>query len=259
MKSSLAYFAAILILAVPLVKQQTSTPSATSEATQSPAPIPLAEEHHHHLVFENSYVRVYYVEIPPHDATLLHTHSLPYISFPPTGAGDASAPPAAGPSRFTGFRANYTLGGFSHIVTNSSDRTMRNVAVELLRPQGTVHNLCDFALKDEPAGCEALSTIGTPVQSIPSFETDEILVERWTVTATQTGSEIREDHDILLGAAIGISSIVNAANTSSPELWIKGGLLWIPAGHVVMVTADSRGGQFATISFKDSSPLPTRE
>src|SRR2546429_8038244 len=41
--------------------------------------VPIPKEPHHQLVFENSYVRVFRVNIPPHESTLLHQHDLPYI------------------------------------------------------------------------------------------------------------------------------------------------------------------------------------
>ena len=49
---------------------------------QAPAanPVPTKDEPHHHLILENSYVRVLHVEVPGHDATLLHAHDLPYVS-----------------------------------------------------------------------------------------------------------------------------------------------------------------------------------
>jgi len=39
------------------------------------APVPLSGEPRHHLKFENQYVRVFDVLVPPGDATLFHTHS----------------------------------------------------------------------------------------------------------------------------------------------------------------------------------------
>jgi hypothetical protein len=50
-----------------------------SLSAQAPVAVPIANEPHHHLVLENSYVRVFHVSVPPHDATLLHQHDVPYI------------------------------------------------------------------------------------------------------------------------------------------------------------------------------------
>jgi len=64
----------------------------TSPQTNEPA-IPMREEGHHHLIFQNSYVNVFFVEIPPGESTLRHHHDLPYLSIQPGGA-DAPEPRA---------------------------------------------------------------------------------------------------------------------------------------------------------------------
>src|SRR6266852_4665493 len=46
---------------------------------QAPIAVPIPKEPHHHLVFENSYVRVFRVSVPAHEATLLHQHDVPYL------------------------------------------------------------------------------------------------------------------------------------------------------------------------------------
>lgn len=40
---------------------------------------PVNLEPHHHLTTENEYVRLYYVEVPPHENRLLHEHDRDYI------------------------------------------------------------------------------------------------------------------------------------------------------------------------------------
>jgi fructose-bisphosphate aldolase, class II len=41
--------------------------------------VPTTQEQHHHLVIENAYVKVFEVEVGPHDATLMHYHPYDYI------------------------------------------------------------------------------------------------------------------------------------------------------------------------------------
>jgi hypothetical protein len=60
---------------------------AFSLSAQAPVAVPAAKEPHHHLVLENSYVRVLRVSVPAHDATLLHQHDVPYI-YVALGPGD---------------------------------------------------------------------------------------------------------------------------------------------------------------------------
>jgi len=50
-----------------------------SQAAQQPTEVPVENEPHHHLVFENEYVRVFKVEVAPHEATLVHRHKRDYV------------------------------------------------------------------------------------------------------------------------------------------------------------------------------------
>jgi hypothetical protein len=43
-------------------------------------PVPVEQEPHHHVVFENQYVRVLDVVVPPREMTLFHKHSLDNVS-----------------------------------------------------------------------------------------------------------------------------------------------------------------------------------
>src|ERR1700746_2111982 len=98
-KSSLQWlvfsFTFIFLSLLLLVSER--APAQTSEQTSERAPLSMEQEHHHHLEFENSYVRVFFVEIPAHESTLFHRHDFPYISVPPTSA-DAAMPPPPGPA-----------------------------------------------------------------------------------------------------------------------------------------------------------------
>lgn len=61
--------ASVVFFFVALAAAQQSTPSE----------VPVEKEPHHHLVFENEYVRVFKVEVPPHESTLVHRHSRDYV------------------------------------------------------------------------------------------------------------------------------------------------------------------------------------
>ncbi len=82
-------FAFIFLSVVLLAREQ--APAQNSGQTSQRASLSMEQEHHHHLEFENSYVRVFFVEIPAHESTLFHRHDFPYLSVPPTGAGGCNA------------------------------------------------------------------------------------------------------------------------------------------------------------------------
>jgi hypothetical protein len=214
----------------------------------------MEQEHHHHLEFENSYVRVFFVEIPAHESTLFHRHDFPYLSVPPTGADAAMLQPPGPPRQGTGLpMVGYSPGNFSHAVSNSRDFALRNVAIELLRSQGTVRNRCAQAVRDQPKeNCNIPEpTAGVPTTHAPLFETDELLVEAWHIASNETTPPWDDRADILLASLSGVS--VTASGRISSASALKGGLLWLPAGSKpVFRTAPETDGHFIAITFKDS-------
>ena len=46
---------------------------------QTTSEVEITAEPHHHLALQNQYVRVFKVEVAPHEATLMHRHHYDYI------------------------------------------------------------------------------------------------------------------------------------------------------------------------------------
>jgi hypothetical protein len=232
---------------------QTSTPHTSGG-------IPMREEGHHHLLLANQYVNVFFVEIPAHETTLLHHHDLPYVSVPPGGA-EAPSPPtgsAAVPFFPTFAHVAYAAGNFSHAVENSGDVTLRNVAVELVRPQGTVRNRCAAVLRDQPIDiCDPAAELaaGSPARRSPLFETNEILVESWELGPATRTRPLDDHMDMLIA---GLTDVRISGNSKIDSVnALRGGELWVPAGSKpVFKTAPDRGGHFIAITFKDSGAVP---
>ncbi len=239
---ALCVFAAVFLAAVSL-PAQTSTPSS------APA-IPMREEGHHHLIFQNSYVNVFFVEIPPHETTLTHHHDLPYVSVPPGGPngslGDKKRP-----------EVEYSVGNFSHAVTNSSDVTLRNIAIELVRPQGTIRNYCSVVAESQPHRPCLMrrERSDRPNSRRIEFGSDEIVVESWFFDRGKTTVSFDDTRDMLIAGLNGVS--VSGGSSLDSANALRGGVLWVPAGSKpVFKTAPDRGGHFITITFKDSAPDP---
>ena len=213
--------------------------------TSQPA-IPMREEGHHHLIFQNSYVNVFFVEIPPGESTLRHHHDLPYVSIQPGGADAPTAP--SGPPRI-----GYAAGNLTHAVTNSGKVVQRNIAVELVRPQGTVRDRCAAILPDQAAQVCTEDPLGPlhPTKRTPLLETDEILVESWELAPGVSTPPLNDKLDTLIGGLNGVQ-VSGAAGLDSANA-LRGGILWVPAGSSpVFKTAADHGGRFIAISFKDS-------
>lgn len=115
---------AILLVLLALLASAQSTPE-----------VEITSEPHHHLAFENEYVRVFKVEVAAHDATLMHRHRHDYL-FVSVGAADVSNEvEGKSPAQLklqdgqTGFLAS----NFAHIARNLAAAPFRNVTIELLQ------------------------------------------------------------------------------------------------------------------------------
>src|SRR5208282_4356124 len=169
---------------------------------QAPAPaansVAMKDEPHHHLVLENEFVRVFYVDLPAHQATPLHKHDQPYlgISLGPADFLNAVAGKPEVSVTLNDGQVTYSKGGFNHIVRVDSLLPFRNFTVELLRPQGMPRNRCvnvlvDSPLGDCPHGNPGVANGPPPLYSMkPLFETDEIVVESVVIAAGGSYTEL---------------------------------------------------------------------
>jgi hypothetical protein len=177
---------------------------------QAPAAVPIPEEPHHHLVLQNSFVRVFRVSVPAHDATLLHQHDVPYlyVALGPADFVNAVAGKPEAHLMMEDGQVGYSPGGFAHIARTDSGLVFNNVTVELMRPQGKPHNWCERVVPDQPADCVAFAHGGEKQVSL--FRTDEIEVFldtldrgaslRWqafsdALVVPLTNSQLRASHD----------------------------------------------------------------
>lgn len=94
--------------------------------------VEVSAEPSHKLVFENNHVRVYYVEIPPGGATLLHRHSHPYFAgiIGPAEVDDAPLSQEPQRKRFQGGETASGKAGLTHQITNVGKTPFINVTVE---------------------------------------------------------------------------------------------------------------------------------
>jgi quercetin dioxygenase-like cupin family protein len=105
------------------------------------SPLPVQDEPHHHWIFENQYVRVLDVVLPPGESTLLHTHSHDNVAVRLSdsiiqkqdigGTWDNPSKVQPGEVAFSaGAKHPYT-----HRVKNVGPSTFRVMDIELLQPQ----------------------------------------------------------------------------------------------------------------------------
>jgi hypothetical protein len=188
--------------------------------------LPIAREPHHHLVFQNDYVKVYEVEVGPHSATLEHQHEYDnlFVNF-----GDAHLA-----NRITGrpekhvdlanLAVNFAREPYSHVIRNEADQPFRNITIELLRPQGELREFypsLDAALADVPER-------GRSVRQATVLETEEMRLRAIAVSAGSSWSAPHDGHEHLL---VQIDKIRDAGARESHSPFPAGMVGWIPADH----------------------------
>ncbi len=185
-------------------------------AQTAQAPVPVTQEHHHHLILENEYVRVYDVEVDPHSTTLVHEHDLDYayvtlgdsrITNAVTGKPpvDADVPDA---------HVSFAKGGFAHAAINRADTPFRNVTIEFKRPERRY--LC---------GIE-----GTPACAQPAdphvrvvFETDELRTQMTTLAPGEQTAVHTHDRPHLAVAVDDLTLESDAAGQKPRTFSMKAG------------------------------------
>ncbi|HTP43335.1 MAG TPA: hypothetical protein VMJ13_02165 [Candidatus Acidoferrum sp.] len=219
---------------------------------QAPAgnPVPTKDEPHHHLVLENAYVRVFHFELPGHEATLLHSHDLPYVSVA-LGPGDFVNAVAGKPEAHVTLKneqVGYSKGGFAHIVRTDAGAPFQNFTVELLKPQGSVRNLCVKVVADAPdAGCRETACIDATVMI---FDTDEMAVASESLSAQKKRSEQAEDLPRLY-LVLDKSELTITIPGLGDKTLHTGEAFWLPAGAAPSLeNPGANQSRFLVLTFK---------
>jgi len=104
---------------------------------QPPAEVPVENEPHHHLVFENEYVRVFKVEVAPHEATLVHRHKRDYVVVTIGDAEVTNAAVGKEPKKWNFKDGDVTFleasgeKSFAHKAVNEGGKPFVNYTIEL--------------------------------------------------------------------------------------------------------------------------------
>ena len=131
--------------------------ASTAAAQTIPGAILAKREPHHHMVYEDSTIRVLRVRVPPHDTTLLHEHDPDYFWISLGASTLVNAKPGTPDATVTSpdLAFHYSVGNFAHVARNPGDGPFDNITVELLRTQTDVRNLCEPAVANKPLDCAA--------------------------------------------------------------------------------------------------------
>ena len=125
-------------------------------AAEPPSAVEIASEPHHHLALQNKYVRVFNVEVPPQQSTMMHWHAHDYAYV---AIGDAEfsnevmgKPPAT--VKLRDGETRFSPGNFAHVAHDLAATPFRNVTIELLQDHNA--SLSSSARWDEQRGLQVL-------------------------------------------------------------------------------------------------------
>jgi hypothetical protein len=137
--------------------------------------VPAAREPHHHAVYEDARVRILDVQVEPRGSTLLHRHDTAYVWVALGDAKLVDTVPGRPETRIQAADASihFSRGAFAHVTRNESISPFHIVAVDLLQPQTTPHNVCGEVLQGEYLHCREPGSewLGANLQI--QFETDQ--------------------------------------------------------------------------------------
>jgi hypothetical protein len=199
---------------------------------QAPVAVPVGKEPHHHLVLENEYVRVFRVSVPPHDATLLHQHDLPYVyvSLGPADFINAVAGKPEAHVVMADGQVGYSRGGFAHIARTDAGSPFDNVTIELLHPQGEVHNLCRKIVEGDLGPCSKTDTGSSGYTDEPLLETREFGVGLVTL---QPGAKlVQRVQSGCLYVSLDSAELQDAPGKPAIKLQ-PGDRFWVPAATIL--------------------------
>ena len=246
MNSTYAFFAALLILPLPL-------------SAQAPPIITMAEEPHHHLALHNEYVNVYNAEAAPGDSLQLHRHNHDAVAI---AIGDQTVTlgipgkPEVHTKNADG-QVRMQVSGYVHSTRNDGKSTYHTVAIELLQTQTGERNLCATVLPGKPMNCpEGAPAASTSKRTdVPQFSSNETRVQTVRVPAHQNVKIATPGQSELL-VALDPASMSPASGSGPDETLRAGEFLWFDKGAPArtLKNGSDKEVRFVELIFKPSVP-----
>jgi len=230
---------------------------AISLDAQAPEPAKLPGEPHHHLKIDNEFVRVYYVEVPPHEATQLHQHDhdYVYVSLGPAEVINAVLDQPETHLVLKDGETHFTRGGFAHVARNQSDTPFRNITIELLKSQREPRNLCAQVVSSAPLGpCDKRSMEGYSRE--PQFENEGM---RGVVVGLGPKAKREETATKIAFLAVGLGdSRIKVSAKGKPKMILEEGeAAWFDVGSNVQFSNEKKQpASFLEITFRDAPAPP---
>ena len=209
--------------------------------------VEITSEPHHHLALENAYVRVFKVEVPPRQATLMHYHRHDYW-FVTIGASDVEndvegKPPAK--LHLADGETRFLPGGFAHIAKNLADRAFHNLTIEFMQDQEARKS--PPPKWDEERGLDVLNGGTRHILSVDDgVRVSEIELQAGGVIPRHNHAG---PHLVVAVSDLELRSDVEGKGPSTRQLK-SGDVAWVPGGFTHTVTNISKqAAKFVALEF----------
>lgn len=167
---NLAYVVLLLACTAVTLRGQTPTAAPSEIAASAKPPVAIKDEPHHHLILENSYVRVFRVEVISPDATPLYRHDFPYV-YMSIGKAEFTKAVEGQPEKRVSLangQLGYSKGGFAQVIRAENETPFYNITVELLHPQENMRSDCAKVVEGLLDGCSTHAAVADASEKIVS-------------------------------------------------------------------------------------------
>jgi beta-alanine degradation protein BauB len=211
------------------------------------AEVEITAEPHHHFVLENESVRVFNLEVAPHESTLVHRHRHDYI-YVVLGAAEVENDVKGKPPvqlKFADGDARFLDGGFAHAARNLAATPFRNVTIELMQD--------DTAHKNPPPKWDeerGLRVLDRGTQDI-LFVKDGVRVSEIEL---QPGGMIPTHHHNGPHLLVAVTDLEVRSDVEGqgpmPGHFKAGAAKWLPGGYTHTLTnVGMHSAKFVTLEF----------
>jgi quercetin dioxygenase-like cupin family protein len=217
-------------------------------AAQTASEVEITAEPHHHAALENACVRVFKVEVAPHQATLMHRHRHDYV-FVSLGASEVENDVEGKPPvmlKLQDGETHFTPGNFAHIAKNLADTPFRNVTIEFLQDEKA--HQTPAPKWDEERGLQVLQGGTKDIM----FVQDGVRVSELDL---QPGGVIPKHHHagphlVVAVTDLGLRSDVEG-KPATLRLLKAGDIAWIEGGYTHTVTnVGQQPAKFVALEFQ---------
>jgi quercetin dioxygenase-like cupin family protein len=220
---------------------------------QMPDIITMDQEPHHHLSLQNSYVKVFKVEVAPGDSIGMHRHDQDTIAI---AIGDQMVTvgfldkPGVHQKNPDG-QLRLQKSGYVHSTAVDPGTAYHTVAVELLHPQSNAHNACSAVLAGQPLRCPETPAGASSAKYIeqPQFESGQTRVQLVRVLPGQTMA-VGDLNYYQLIVVLDPATFTPVAGTNQNQMLQPGDFIWLVNGAASSAITNNGKSEARLVKFE---------